>query len=60
MMKCMIKICDKCGKEVEIDEEKRLKFVEYLVECDIKNDNGLKSLEALKDEYLEEWNNFTK
>lgn len=39
-------------------ENLKSEFVAYLVEDDIKNDNGLKTLEDLQQEYPIEWENF--
>lgn len=41
-----------------LKEHIRIKFVEYLVDDDIRNDNGLKTLKELQEEYPMEWDEF--
>lgn len=41
-------------------EEIKKEFVGYLYDQDIRNENGLKSLNELVDEYPEEWSDFIR
>jgi hypothetical protein len=41
-------------------DEIRIAFVSFLVDIDIRNENGLKSLSQLQNEYPEEWANFSE
>lgn len=44
---------------IEIENIKR-EFIGYLVDKDIHNENGHKTLEQLQDEYPEEWENYSE
>jgi len=50
---------DKLGKYIRTEKDiLKAQFVKYLVDNDIRNENGLKSLSDLLDEYPQEWDNF--
>ena len=54
-----IDFVNKLGKYIYTEKDiLKDSFVKYLVDNDIRNDNGLKSLSDLLVEYPQEWDNF--
>lgn len=55
---CTDLLCGHCNHIAQEDKNIKEEFVGYLVDNDIKNENGLKTLKQLIKEYPEEWGNF--